>query len=86
MGNDASVLDADMDETADTDDITGISQSTVQRPDFSVWTDINIIGNSIRLVRHWLVQQLLMLAPLVLERDCAQHPRHLPTVLRKGIM
>ena len=33
MGNDAPVLDADMDETADTDDITGISQSTVQRPD-----------------------------------------------------
>ena len=80
MGNDASVLDAGMDETADTDDITGISQSTVQRP------DINIMGNSIRLVRHWLVQQLLMLAPLVLERDCAQHPRHLPTVLRKWIM
>jgi hypothetical protein len=79
MGNDASVLDADMDETADNDDITGISQSTVR-------TDINIMGNSIRLVRHWLVQQLLMLAPLVLERDCAQHPRHLPTVLRKGIM
>ena len=38
VGNDASVLDADMDdatsnEAADTDDIAGISQSTVQRPD-----------------------------------------------------
>ncbi len=38
MGNDTSVLDAGMDdatsnEAADTDDIAGISQSTVQRPD-----------------------------------------------------
>ena len=38
MGNDASVLDADMDdamsdEAADTDDSAGISQSTLQRPD-----------------------------------------------------
>jgi hypothetical protein len=38
VGNDASALDADMDdatsnEAADTDDIAGISQSTVQRPD-----------------------------------------------------
>jgi hypothetical protein len=65
---------------------------------FSVWTDIYNMGTSIRLVRHWLGQQLLMLVPLVFESDCGVNIPHLnihdnyqimiswPTVLRQWIM
>jgi hypothetical protein len=56
------------------------------------------MGTSIRLVRHWLRQQLLMLAPLVFESDCGANIPHpnihdnyqimisWPTVLRQWIM
>ena len=92
--------DATSNEAADTDDITGISQSSVQRTDRKLqrMDHINIMGTSIRLVRHWLVQQLLILAPLVFESDCGVNIHHpnihdncrimifWPTVLRQWIM
>ena len=105
VGNDASVLDADMDdatsnEAADTDDIAGISQSTVQRPDRKLQRmDRHIQHGDFNKARQALVgQQLLMLVPLVFESDCGVNIPHpnihdncrimifWPTVLRQWIM